>query len=128
MLKLYPPAGKPSHLHANLPLRFGRTSEMEPQRTSSKSSLNLPQRFGRSRVCMKCRRNGTPPSATLPQRFGRRYLPGAVDWLPIHTMASILAPAYKPSEVQKRTSSYDDNSSEWTEVAADGGDSLFMDF
>ncbi|XP_072531085.1 pro-FMRFamide-related neuropeptide VF [Salminus brasiliensis] len=79
ILRLHPIAAKPSHLHANLPLRFGR--EVYIQRTP-KSSINLPQRFGRSQeldpssgqLCTECRRAESPPSATLPQRFGRRNL------------------------------------------------------
>ncbi|XP_030644489.1 pro-FMRFamide-related neuropeptide VF [Chanos chanos] len=74
ILRLHPASVKPSHLHANLPLRFGRDDGM------SKSTINLPQRFGRAQekdgliyphVCTQCRRSGSPPSATLPQRFGR---------------------------------------------------------
>ncbi|KAL0962001.1 hypothetical protein UPYG_G00334400 [Umbra pygmaea] len=78
MVRLYLPPYKPSHLHANLPLRFGR--DIQPDDTHSpKSTLNLPQRFGRSQgsgatipaSCSECPRVGTLPSATLPQRFGR---------------------------------------------------------
>lgn len=97
--------GKPSHLHANLPLRFGRTSEvLQPRelQTSPKSSLNLPQRFGRSEVCSKCKRSGTPPSATLPQRFGRRNMQETVGRLPVHTLFSILATASKSLEEKIR--------------------------
>uniref|UniRef100_A0A8C9RW18 Uncharacterized protein n=1 Tax=Scleropages formosus TaxID=113540 RepID=A0A8C9RW18_SCLFO len=80
MLKLYPPVGKATPIHANLPLRFGRTSPSGAPRVP-KSSLNLPQRFGRDRVpdlpvavpCHQCPRSRAlaSPSATLPQRFGR---------------------------------------------------------
>ncbi|XP_041932809.1 pro-FMRFamide-related neuropeptide VF [Alosa sapidissima] len=129
VLKLHPSAGKPSHLHANLPLRFGRTTGVllrkEPQ-ISPKSSLNLPQRFGRSEVCSKCRRSGTPPSATLPQRFGRRNVLDAIGWLPIRTLF-ILAPASKSPQDKIRTS-FDDGSSEWTEDTAEKRDRIFMDF
>ncbi|XP_076863928.1 pro-FMRFamide-related neuropeptide VF [Brachyhypopomus gauderio] len=76
ILRLHPISAKPSHLHANLPLRFGREAYVE---RTPKSSINLPQRFGRSQVaesfeqvCTECRRAQVPPSATLPQRFGRR--------------------------------------------------------
>uniref|UniRef100_A0A4W4DU93 Uncharacterized protein n=1 Tax=Electrophorus electricus TaxID=8005 RepID=A0A4W4DU93_ELEEL len=74
ILRLQPISAKPSHLHANLPLRFGRDTYIE---RTPKSSINLPQRFGRSggstvrQVCTECRRAQVPPSATLPQRFGR---------------------------------------------------------
>ncbi|KAG9280049.1 pro-FMRFamide-related neuropeptide VF [Astyanax mexicanus] len=79
ILRLHPISAKPSHLHANLPLRFGR--EVFIQRTP-KSAINLPQRFGRSQdpdpssgqLCTECRRAESPPSATLPQRFGRRNI------------------------------------------------------
>ncbi|KAL2080435.1 hypothetical protein ACEWY4_024228 [Coilia grayii] len=120
VLKLHPPAGKPSHLHANLPLRFGRRREAEPtreQQTPSKSFLNLPQRFGREQECSRCTRSGTPPSATLPQRFGRRQALSTLDWLPFRKVASILVPASKSSEVDIRNS-FDDNSSEWRENTA----------
>ncbi|KAG9332018.1 hypothetical protein JZ751_016245 [Albula glossodonta] len=79
ILKLYPStASKPALLHANLPLRFGRSSQENVQ-----SPLNLPQRFGRTQEpesplavpvpCHHCARssNVASPSATLPQRFGR---------------------------------------------------------
>uniref|UniRef100_A0AAY4BF93 Uncharacterized protein n=1 Tax=Denticeps clupeoides TaxID=299321 RepID=A0AAY4BF93_9TELE len=80
LLKLYPAAGKPSHMHANLPLRFGRSDQWE-RGPRTKSSLNLPQRFGRSYICSDCPRAGTPPSATLPQRFGRRGAPSAAEMI-----------------------------------------------
>ncbi|XP_066531755.1 pro-FMRFamide-related neuropeptide VF [Hoplias malabaricus] len=78
ILRLHPISAKPSHLHANLPLRFGRDAYIE---RTPKSSINLPQRFGRSQsvdltsgqLCTECRRE-SPPSATLPQRFGRRNI------------------------------------------------------
>ncbi|XP_062846245.1 pro-FMRFamide-related neuropeptide VF [Trichomycterus rosablanca] len=63
ILRLYPISAKPAHPHAILPLRFGRDSA-NMQRTP-KSTINLPQRFGR---------RADNPSATLPQRFGRRNL------------------------------------------------------
>ncbi|KAL7829909.1 hypothetical protein AOLI_G00307940 [Acnodon oligacanthus] len=79
ILRLHPISAKPSHLHANLPLRFGREAYIE---RTPKSSINLPQRFGRSQEgdltsgqpCNECRRAESPPSATLPQRFGRRNI------------------------------------------------------
>ncbi|KAJ7991568.1 hypothetical protein DPEC_G00285220 [Dallia pectoralis] len=78
MVRLYLPPVKPSHIHATLPLRFGRDFQLDDTH-SPKSTLNLPQRFGRSRgsgapipaSCSECPRLGTAPSATLPQRFGR---------------------------------------------------------
>nr|QTW97892.1 gonadotropin-inhibitory hormone [Carassius auratus x (Cyprinus carpio x Carassius auratus)] len=69
ILRLHPIIKKPTHLHANLPLRFGRDAQMNARDRASKSTINLPQRFGRS--CTMCERSGTGPSATLPQRFGR---------------------------------------------------------
>ncbi|XP_043073923.1 pro-FMRFamide-related neuropeptide VF isoform X2 [Puntigrus tetrazona] len=71
ILRLQPIITKPSHLHANLPLRFGRDLQMTP-RERAKSNINLPQRFGRS--CTMCARSATGLSATLPQRFGRRNI------------------------------------------------------
>ncbi|XP_027013316.1 pro-FMRFamide-related neuropeptide VF [Tachysurus fulvidraco] len=79
ILRLHPLLAKPAHAHGNLPLRFGRDSNMQRM---PKSSINLPQRFGRSGnakptfglQCTRCRRSESPPSATLPQRFGRRNL------------------------------------------------------
>ncbi|KAF4100563.1 hypothetical protein G5714_018759 [Onychostoma macrolepis] len=65
ILRLHPIITKPSHMHANLPLRFGRDTQMTP-RERAKSNINLPQRFGRS--CTMCVRSGTRLSATLPQR------------------------------------------------------------
>ncbi|XP_034150733.1 pro-FMRFamide-related neuropeptide VF isoform X1 [Esox lucius] len=79
MVRLYLPPVKPSRIHATLPLRFGR--DFQPDDTHSpKSTLNLPQRFGRSQAsgatiptsCSECSRVGSAPSATLPQRFGRK--------------------------------------------------------
>uniref|UniRef100_A0A4W5RIH5 Uncharacterized protein n=1 Tax=Hucho hucho TaxID=62062 RepID=A0A4W5RIH5_9TELE len=78
MVRLYPLPVKPLHLHANLPLRFGRNSQLDDTH-SPKSTLNLPQRFGRAQgsgatfmtSCTECPRIGTVPSATLPPRFGR---------------------------------------------------------
>ncbi|XP_063041421.1 pro-FMRFamide-related neuropeptide VF [Engraulis encrasicolus] len=134
VLRLHPPVAKPSHLNANLPLRFGRSSETteseqikEQHQTSSKSSfLNLPQRFGRQQEdCSRCARSGAPPSATLPQRFGRRHALNFLAFLPFRKTASILVPASKSSEVElelRRT--FDDNSSDWTEDTI-AGDSLW---
>uniref|UniRef100_A0A8C8BZ24 Uncharacterized protein n=1 Tax=Oncorhynchus tshawytscha TaxID=74940 RepID=A0A8C8BZ24_ONCTS len=78
MVRLYPPPVQPLHLHANLPLRFGRNSQPDDMH-SPKSTLNLPQRFGRAQgsvatfmtSCVECPRIGTVPSATLPPRFSR---------------------------------------------------------
>ncbi|KAK9957768.1 hypothetical protein ABG768_011986 [Culter alburnus] len=72
ILRLQPIMAKPSHLHANLPLRFGRDAQASTGDRAPKSTINLPQRFGRS--CTMCVRSGTGPSATLPQRFGRRNI------------------------------------------------------
>ncbi|KAK2887403.1 hypothetical protein QQF64_013470 [Cirrhinus molitorella] len=74
ILRLHPIVTKPTHLHANLPLRFGRETQMTSRERASKSNINLPQRFGRS--CTMCARSVNGPSATLPQRFGRRNMYG----------------------------------------------------
>ncbi|KAL0166517.1 hypothetical protein M9458_038361, partial [Cirrhinus mrigala] len=47
ILRLHPIVRKPTLLHANLPLRFGRDSQMTPRERASKTNINLPQRFGR---------------------------------------------------------------------------------
>ncbi|XP_016896912.1 pro-FMRFamide-related neuropeptide VF [Cynoglossus semilaevis] len=56
IIKLYPPTVNP-HIHANMPMRFGR--EVEPEDDQSHNTPNMPQRFGRAwtfnRVCVKCR-------------------------------------------------------------------------
>ncbi|MCI4395554.1 hypothetical protein PGIGA_G00182080 [Pangasianodon gigas] len=80
ILRLHPLLAKSAHAHANLPLRFGRDSAH--MQRMPKTSINLPQRFGRSGntkptsglQCTMCRRTESPPSATLPQRFGKRNL------------------------------------------------------
>lgn len=72
IIKLYPPTAKPLHMHANMPLRFGRDSKDE---RVPNSSPNMPQRFGRSwrliQMCSECRKVRDAPSPVLPQRFGR---------------------------------------------------------
>lgn len=80
ILKLYTPVAKPEALHANLPLRFGRSSARDAV-WMFPSSLKLTRRLGRSQEtdasialpCHQCARAGgvAAPSATLPQRFGR---------------------------------------------------------
>ncbi|XP_017278134.1 pro-FMRFamide-related neuropeptide VF [Kryptolebias marmoratus] len=72
IIKLYPPTAKPLHMHANMPLRFGRESSDD---RAPNSSPNMPQRFGRSwevlRMCGECRDIREAQSPVLPQRFGR---------------------------------------------------------
>uniref|UniRef100_A0A3P9JHX2 Neuropeptide VF precursor n=1 Tax=Oryzias latipes TaxID=8090 RepID=A0A3P9JHX2_ORYLA len=74
IIKLYPPTAKPLHMHANMPLRFGRESSASDDRVQN-SSPNMPQRFGRAwevlRMCGGCRSVREAPSPVLPQRFGR---------------------------------------------------------
>ncbi|XP_071383931.1 pro-FMRFamide-related neuropeptide VF [Centroberyx affinis] len=83
MIKLYPPTAKPLHLHANLPMRFGRESDASNDR-SPKSTPNLPQRFGRSweviRMRAECPDVGEASSPTLPQSFGRNSLYRSLFW------------------------------------------------
>ncbi|KAG7245090.1 hypothetical protein INR49_023656, partial [Caranx melampygus] len=47
IIKLYPPTVKPAHMHANMPMRFGRESDFSDDRVPN-SNPNMPQRFGRS--------------------------------------------------------------------------------
>ncbi|XP_035039635.1 pro-FMRFamide-related neuropeptide VF [Hippoglossus stenolepis] len=74
IIKLHPPAAKPVHMHANMPLRFGR--QIDPDDDKAPNSPNMPQRFGRSRgqMCTKCPPVDLAPNPGLPQRFGRRSL------------------------------------------------------
>ncbi|XP_029918830.1 pro-FMRFamide-related neuropeptide VF [Myripristis murdjan] len=87
MVRLYPPTAKPLHMHANLPLRFGREYDSDDDRLP-KSSPNLPQRFGRSweviRMCAECPDVEESSLPTLPQRFGRSSL----SWSLFRTLAS----------------------------------------
>ncbi|KAM6973957.1 pro-FMRFamide-related neuropeptide VF isoform 2-T2 [Tautogolabrus adspersus] len=77
MTKLYPPTAKPLHLHANMPMRFGRQSSTGEDREQN-STPNLPQRFGRAweliQMCAECPRVRAIANAALPQRFGRNSL------------------------------------------------------
>ncbi|XP_072226213.1 pro-FMRFamide-related neuropeptide VF [Leuresthes tenuis] len=87
IIKLYPPTAKPLHMHANMPMRFGRESSPSDERVPN-SSPNMPQRFGRSwkviRMCAECREVREAPSPVLPQRFGRN----APFWSLLRTLAS----------------------------------------
>ncbi|XP_031179093.2 pro-FMRFamide-related neuropeptide VF [Sander lucioperca] len=73
-IKLHPPKIKPSHLHANMPMRFGRESIPDNDK-EPKSTPNMPQRFGRSweviRMCAECPDVREALNPVLPQRFGR---------------------------------------------------------
>ncbi|CAI5690328.1 unnamed protein product [Oreochromis niloticus] len=84
IIRFYPPTVKPLHLHANMPLRFGRQSD---ERTPN-SSPNLPQRFGRSweaiRVCAECPSVRRAPNQLLSQRFERN----SPYWKLLRTVAS----------------------------------------
>nr|XP_054600504.1 pro-FMRFamide-related neuropeptide VF [Nothobranchius furzeri]XP_054600507.1 pro-FMRFamide-related neuropeptide VF [Nothobranchius furzeri] len=85
IIKLYPPTAKPLHMHANMPLRFGRDSSDD---RAPNSRPNMPQRFGRSwellQMCGECRDIREAPSPVLPQRFGRN----APYWSLLRTLAS----------------------------------------
>ncbi|KAJ8267312.1 hypothetical protein COCON_G00124840 [Conger conger] len=80
ILKLYPPVVKPEAVHANRPLRFGRSSPRGAL-WLLRSPLTLTRRLGRSSetdssialACHQCGRAGgvAAPSVTHPQRFGR---------------------------------------------------------
>ncbi|KAM9737595.1 pro-FMRFamide-related neuropeptide VF [Menidia menidia] len=87
ILKLYPPTAKPLHMHANMPMRFGRESSPSDDKVPN-SSPNMPQRFGRSweliQMCAECRGVRDAPSPVLPQRFGRN----APYWSLLRTLAS----------------------------------------
>ncbi|KAG1948816.1 pro-FMRFamide-related neuropeptide VF [Pimephales promelas] len=72
ILRLHPIIAKPAHLHANLPLRFGRDEQAGTGDRAPKSTINLPQRFGRS--CTMCVRSENAPSTTITQKFGRRKI------------------------------------------------------
>ncbi|XP_076005855.1 pro-FMRFamide-related neuropeptide VF [Genypterus blacodes] len=69
IIKLHPPTIKPLHKHPNMPMRFGRQMEGGGDRLPS-STVNLPQRFGRSRTvvpkCTGCQ--NAPPQ--MSQRNG----------------------------------------------------------
>ncbi|XP_053303427.1 pro-FMRFamide-related neuropeptide VF [Pleuronectes platessa] len=84
IIKLYPPTVKPGHMHANMPMRFGR--QIDPDEDKAPNSPNMPQRFGRSRgrMCTKCPPVHLAPNPGLPQRFGRRSL----YWSLLQTMAT----------------------------------------
>ncbi|KAK2921239.1 hypothetical protein Q8A73_000724 [Channa argus] len=87
IIKLYPPTAKPFHLHANMPMRFGRWSDPGDDRAPN-STPNMPQRFGRSRAvtrtCAKCPEVREAPNPVLPQRFGRN----TPYWGLLRTLAS----------------------------------------
>ncbi|XP_026156490.1 pro-FMRFamide-related neuropeptide VF [Mastacembelus armatus] len=74
IIRLYPPTAKPLHMHANMPMRFGRGNDPSDDKAPH-STPNMPQRFGRameaSRICAKCPDVREAPNAFLPQRFGR---------------------------------------------------------
>ncbi|KAM6900028.1 pro-FMRFamide-related neuropeptide VF [Xenentodon cancila] len=87
IIKLYPPTAQPLHLHANMPLRFGRDSS--PGDDGAQSMIpNMPQRFGRSweviRMCAECRSVREASSPVLPQRFGRN----SPSWSLLRVLAS----------------------------------------
>ncbi|KAM7384044.1 hypothetical protein PAMA_011408 [Pampus argenteus] len=74
IIKLYPPTDKPLHMHANMPMRFGRESDPSDDK-SPNAPPNMPQRFGRSweviRMCAECPDAREAPCPALLQRFGR---------------------------------------------------------
>ncbi|XP_071356595.1 pro-FMRFamide-related neuropeptide VF [Trachinotus anak] len=77
MIKLYPPTAKPVHMHANMPMRFGRQSELGDDRAPN-SNPNMPQRFGRAweviRMCAECPDVQEDSNPALPKRLGRNSL------------------------------------------------------
>ncbi|XP_019946147.1 pro-FMRFamide-related neuropeptide VF [Paralichthys olivaceus] len=84
IIKLYPPTTKPVHMHANMPMRFGR--QIDSNEDKAPNSPNMPQRFGRSRgrICPKCPPVRIEPNPELPQRFGRSSL----YWSLLKTLAT----------------------------------------
>ncbi|XP_060915914.1 pro-FMRFamide-related neuropeptide VF [Labrus mixtus] len=76
-IKLYPPTAKPLHLHANMPMRFGRQSSAGEDGETN-STPNFPQRFGRAwdsiQMCAESPCVRAAANAPLPQRFGRNKL------------------------------------------------------
>ncbi|XP_072303241.1 pro-FMRFamide-related neuropeptide VF [Eucyclogobius newberryi] len=62
IIRLYPPTAKPLHLHANMPLRFGRANSPD-----SPTNPNMPLRFGRDRDSSQ----NHPNIPNMPLRFGR---------------------------------------------------------
>uniref|UniRef100_A0A3Q3IJ60 Uncharacterized protein n=1 Tax=Monopterus albus TaxID=43700 RepID=A0A3Q3IJ60_MONAL len=87
IIRLYPPTAIPLHLHANMPLRFGRGSDPGDDRAPN-STPNLPQRFGRSwefsQRCTKCPHVRDAINPVLPQRFGRNI----AYWSLLRTLAN----------------------------------------
>ncbi|XP_074543547.1 pro-FMRFamide-related neuropeptide VF [Halichoeres trimaculatus] len=75
IIKLYPPTPKPLHLHANMPMRFGR--QMGSGNDKGQNP-NMPQRFGRGwptvHMCTECHKRQEQADVVLPQRFGRSSL------------------------------------------------------
>ncbi|XP_023286754.1 uncharacterized protein LOC111673268 [Seriola lalandi dorsalis] len=87
IIKLYPPTAKPVHMHANMPMRFGRESDPGDDRAPN-SNPNMPQRFGRSweviRMCAECPDIREAPNPALPERLGRN----SPFWILLRTLAS----------------------------------------
>ncbi|XP_051246007.1 pro-FMRFamide-related neuropeptide VF [Dicentrarchus labrax] len=85
IIRLYPPTAKPLHLHANMPMRFGRDSNPGDDR-SPNSTPNMPQRFGRSwevfQMCAECPGVQEPPKS--PQGLRRTSL----YWSLLRTLAN----------------------------------------
>ncbi|CAJ1083844.1 pro-FMRFamide-related neuropeptide VF [Xyrichtys novacula] len=76
IVKLYPPTTKPLHLHANMPMRFGRQSGPIDD-GGQNSTPNMPQRFGRAwetiYVCSECPKVKEAVNMA-PSLFGRSSL------------------------------------------------------
>ncbi|XP_055081467.1 pro-FMRFamide-related neuropeptide VF [Periophthalmus magnuspinnatus] len=64
IIRLYPPTAKPLHLHANMPLRFGRANNPAHD---SPTNPNMPLRFGRNSDF--AHNHHVIPN--MPLRFGR---------------------------------------------------------
>ncbi|KAK7898534.1 hypothetical protein WMY93_019387 [Mugilogobius chulae] len=63
IIRLYPPTAKPLHLHANMPLRFGRRANSH----DNPNNPNMPLRFGRDSDSA----HNQPSNPNMPLRFGR---------------------------------------------------------
>lgn len=108
IIRLYPPTAKPRHLHANMPLRFGRDNSLDnrnhpsnpnmplrfgrdsdfPHDHSSSNNHNMPQRFGRSwkvvQMCRQCTARGKTPRTEQIQTIKR----DGVYWSLLQTLQS----------------------------------------
>uniref|UniRef100_A0A4W6EJF9 Uncharacterized protein n=1 Tax=Lates calcarifer TaxID=8187 RepID=A0A4W6EJF9_LATCA len=70
IIRLYPPTAKPLHMHANMPMRFGRESHPGDDKVI--------------RMCAECPDVHEARNPELPQRFGRNSL----YWRLLRTLAN----------------------------------------